>query len=212
MRPASLAQQGAARDTTDDDVPVARVGAGPADADGQRQDDASDDPPSALQLAAAPGAAAPVDVSPAAAALAQTHGAAITDQLAAQIASRAGAVRSSFDFSLDPQGLGRVDVSLKIDPQGGLSAVISFDNPAVAAEARSRAGDLHQALQQAGFDVSQTGLSFTTGGQGQGAAFQGAQPLYAGHGPGPADNPPDLTAIAATLAAASANGGIDITI
>jgi flagellar hook-length control protein FliK len=123
-------------------------------------------------------------------------------------------VRSAFDFSLEPQGLGRVDVSLKIDPQGQLQAVFAFDNAAVAAEARSRAGDLQQALQQAGFDVSQSGLSFTSGGgQGHGAAFsQGAgQALYAG--PSFADAPPELPApILASLAAAPAAGGLDITI
>ena len=163
----------------------------------------------AFQLATG-AAAAPALIPQAAAALAQAHGAEVTAQLAAQIASKAGGVRSSFDFSLDPQGLGRVDVSLKIDQQGQLSAVLSFDNPAVAAEARARAGDLQQALQQAGFDVSQSGLSFT-GGQGQGAAFQGAQPSY-GSGPSLADSAtPDIPIISATLAASNA-GGLDITI
>jgi hypothetical protein len=183
---------------------------------GQGSGDASNGLPTALQLGAAPGAApASVNVPAATAALAQAHGAEITAQLAAQIASRAGAVRSSFDFSLDPQGLGRVDVNLKIDAQGGLSAVFAFDNAAVAAEARSRAGDLQQALQQAGFDVAQSGLSFTSGGgQGHGAAFQNAgQPLYVAPGPSFVDTaPPELPAITATLAAAPATGGLDITI
>ena len=105
--------------------------------------------------------------------MASSHGAEITAQLAAQISSRANAPRSAFDFALEPQGLGRVDVSLKFDSQGQLSAVLSFDNPNAAAEAKSRAADLQQALQQAGFDVGQGGLSFTSsGGQGQDAAWQ----------------------------------------
>jgi flagellar hook-length control protein FliK len=143
--------------------------------------------------------------------LAAAHGADITAQLASQIASKAGASRAAFDFALEPQGLGRVDVSLKIDQQGQLSAVLSFDNPSAAAEAKSRAGDLQQALQQAGFDIGQSGLSFTSGGsQGQGAAWQA----------------PSAPAYAAPLAAASAEaattptpaanatgaGGLDITI
>ena len=122
-------------------------------------------------------------IPPAAAALAQAHGADITAQLAAQMTSRAGAARSAFDFALEPQGLGRVDVSLKIDQQGQLSAVLSFDNPAAAAEAKGRAADLQQALQQAGLNVSQNGLSFTSGGgQGQGAAWQ--TPTQASYAPG----------------------------
>ena len=115
-----------------------------------------------------------------AAAMASSHGADITAQLAAQITSRAGAPRAAFDFALEPQGLGRVDVTLKFESQGQLSAVLSFDNPSAAAEAKSRAGDLQQALQQAGFDVGQSGLSFTSGGQGQGAAWQApSQATYA---------------------------------
>lgn len=149
--------------------------------------------------------------TPAAATLASAHGAEMTAQLAAQIANR-GAASSSFDFSLDPQGLGRVDVSLKFDTQGQMSAVLSFDNSAAAAEAKSRAGDLQQALQQAGVDISQSGLSFTSGGgQGHGAASQGAsQPAYAS-GPSRADAAAD-TPIVSTAARASSAGGLDITI
>jgi len=148
--------------------------------------------------------------APAATALASAHGADITAQLAAQIASRTSAGKSSFDFSLDPQGLGRVDVSLKFDAQGQMSAVLSFDNSAAAAEAKGRAADLQQALQQAGVDISQSGLSFTSGGgQGHGAASQGAgQPAYA-QGPAPADTAAD-TPIAPPSAGAA--GGLDITI
>jgi flagellar hook-length control protein FliK len=117
-----------------------------------------------------PGAATPPPA--AAAALAAANGAQITAQLAAQIGRKADARQGRFDFALEPQGLGRVDVSLKIDAAGQLSAMLSFDNPATAAEAKSRAADLQTALQQAGFDVSHSGLSFTSGGAagGQGQA------------------------------------------
>jgi hypothetical protein len=220
LRVATAALTADARDDADiapagDDASQPGAGGGQGSGDGPDAGPDAGPGAAAFQLAAAPGAAAaPVGLPPAAAAaLAHAHGAEITAQLAAQIASQSGKVRSSFDFSLDPQGLGRVDVSLKIDAQGGLSAVLSFDNPAVAAEARSRAGDLQQVLQQAGFDVSQSGLSFTSGGgQGQGAAFQGAgQPTFAG--PTFADpGPPELPAISATRAAGSQAGGLDITI
>ena len=152
--------------------------------------------------------------APASAALASAHGAEITAQLAAQISGRASAARTAFDFALEPQGLGRVDVTLKIDPHGQLSAVLSFDNPSAAAEAKSRAGDLQQALQQAGINVGQSGLSFTSGGgHGHGAAWQvPAQTSYA--------QAPVLTdpgAEAAPVAPRSARGaagavGLDITI
>ena len=70
-----------------------------------------------------------------------------------------------------------MDVSLKIDATGQLSAQFSFDNPSAAADAKNRAGDLQQALHQAGFDVSQSSLSFTSsGGQGQSPTWQDSSP------------------------------------
>jgi flagellar hook-length control protein FliK len=97
----------------------------------------------------------------------------MTSQLADQIARRAdGAKAARFDISLDPAGLGKVNVKVQIDAQGQLTAQLAFDNPAAAAEARSRSGDLQQALAQAGFDVSQGGLSFqSSGGQNQNLGF-----------------------------------------
>ena len=134
------------------------------------------DPSASLAGAGAP-PAAPAPFPPAAAALAAANGAQITTQLAAQIGRRSEMRQGRFDFALEPQGLGRVDVSLKIDAAGQLSALLAFDNPATAAEAKNRAGDLQTALQQAGFDLSQGSLSFTSGGSagGQGqAAWQDA--------------------------------------
>jgi hypothetical protein len=90
--------------------------------------------------------------------------------------------------------------------------VLSFDNPNAAAEAKGRAGDLQQALQQAGFDIGQGGLSFTSGG-GQGAAGQNAAQTSFSVAPIRADPVPDpsLTASTSALGATSA-GGLDITI
>ena len=105
-----------------------------------------------------------------------------------------------------------MDVTLKIDPQGQLSAVLSFDNPNAAAEAKSRAADLQQALQQAGFDVGQSGLSFTSsGGQGQSAAWQGAAQSSYAQAPVLIDAVADVATPTSSLGAASA-GGLDITI
>jgi flagellar hook-length control protein FliK len=159
--------------------------------------------------AAAPSAApAP---SAAAASLAQAHGAEITAQLAAQIAQRP--TRTAFDFALEPQGLGRVDVSLKFNPQGQLSAVLSFDNPSAAAEARGRASDLRQALQQAGLDVSQGGLSFTSGGgQGHGPAWQSPTPSNASRSPPPVAEAAPTPTLASSPTTPAARGGLDILI
>ena len=158
--------------------------------------------------ASAPSATAPSSPLPSA------HGAEITAQLAAQIGSNAGAARTAFDFALEPQGLGRVDVSLKIDSQGQLSAVLSFDNPGAAAEAKSRSADLQQALQQAGLNVGQSALSFTSsGGQGHSAAWQGPGPASYAQGPITADAAANGPLAPSTSARnASGVGGLDITI
>jgi hypothetical protein len=163
--------------------------------------------------------AAPIQSSAAAAlpVVANPPGAEIAAQLAAQISSKAEAGASRFDFALNPQGLGHVDVTLKIDATGQLSASFTFDNPATAAEAKGRAGELQQALQQAGFDVSQSGLSFTTGGgqsQGQSPGWQdGSAQTYARAAQAPGDSTPDLSLIALpTASAASGAGSVDITI
>ena len=103
---------------------------------------------------------------------------------------------------------------VKIDAAGQLSAQISYDNPAAAAEARGRAGDLQQALQQAGFDIGQSGLSFQSGDpnardlarQDGGSAAAG---LYADAVDDVSDQP---SALAARTLNAAASGGLDITI
>lgn len=93
--------------------------------------------------------------------------------LAAQIARHSEGGRSTqFDIELNPAGLGRVDVRLEISAHGQITAAMSFDNAASAAEVRGRAAELHRALEQAGFDVSSGGLSFDVAGD-RGQAGQG---------------------------------------
>ena len=160
-----------------------------------------------------PGADHPASIPPAAAALRAgsrrgDHG---PTGGADRQPGRRGAQR--LRLRLDPQGLGRVDVSLKIDPAGQLSAVLSFDNPAAAAEAKGRAGDLQQALQQAGFDVSQSGLSFTSGGgQGQGAAWQTPPSVLRRAAPVPRRPPARPSPPSPNRRRRSGAGGLDITI
>ncbi|HRD28728.1 MAG TPA: flagellar hook-length control protein FliK, partial [Caulobacter sp.] len=73
------------------------------------------------------------------------------------------------DLQLDPHGLGKVDVAIEIDRNGKLTAALSFDSPQAAADLRGRAGELRQALEQAGFDVSENSLTFDAAGQGAGS-------------------------------------------
>ena len=138
--------------------------------------------------------------------------------LAAQIVARAGGARTTqFDVALDPQGLGRVNVSLRIAADGTMSAAMSFDTPQAAAELRARSDELQRALTQAGFNVADGALTFDVAGdsarQGRG---QNARSLFdfAGGlaGPGlPADTPPTGAQLIAAYRASRA-GGVDIRI
>lgn len=97
--------------------------------------------------------------------------------LAAQIVKKLDGRSSHFDVALDPVGLGHVNVRLVIGASGKMSAALAFDSPQAAAELRGRAGELHEALENAGFDLS-GGLTFDVAGdpgQGQRSAAQDSQ-------------------------------------
>jgi flagellar hook-length control protein FliK len=94
--------------------------------------------------------------------------------LSAEIAQKAGGQTTRFDVQLDPVGLGRVNVSVEIDAKGAMSAALSFEKPEAASLLRAHAGDLQQSLAQAGFNLSDAALSFSTTQDGRGAANQNA--------------------------------------
>lgn len=93
---------------------------------------------------------------------------AIVSQIAAQFVQKVNGKSTQFEVALDPAGLGRVNVKVQVSASGAVTASLSFDNPAAAADAQSRAGELHQALEQAGFNLGQSSLSFDGGGAGSG--------------------------------------------
>lgn len=145
--------------------------------------DASQDDPSIadspLTQSQAPDAPADASVSPFAGqvreiAAAQAHAvnekaaAHTVAHLAEQIVSNTEGKSTRFDVQLDPAGLGKVDVKIEINRAGEMSAVMTFDNPQSASELRSRAGELRNALEQSGFDLSKGGLSFEFAGQNGG--------------------------------------------
>jgi hypothetical protein len=96
-----------------------------------------------------------------------------TAQIAAQIVRKLEGRSTRFEMALTPDGLGQVDVSLDIDADGQLAARLAFDNPAAAAELRSRVDELRRQLQEAGFRVADDALSFSQrdASTGQGGAF-----------------------------------------
>lgn len=100
--------------------------------------------------------------------------------LAAQIVKKLDGRSSQFNVQLDPAGLGKVDVRIAIGADGRMSAAMSFDTPQAAAELKARASELHQAMAQAGFDLT-GGMSFDVASdrgqsQGQGSQAENQRP------------------------------------
>jgi len=91
-------------------------------------------------------------------------------RLASQIVQTAQGAASQFNLTLHPEELGGVEVKIQVDRHGAVSASMTFDNPQAAADLKAHAADLKAALNQAGFDVSDEGLSFNLSGQGQQSA------------------------------------------
>jgi flagellar hook-length control protein FliK len=135
------------------------------------------DPATPDAAAAAPGlqasAEAPVEAAP-------TRGSPETvARLAADIARKLEGKTTRFDVQLDPLGLGKVDVSIEINADGRLTASLSFDSSQTAADLRGRAGELRQALEAAGFDLAEGGLSFDMNNPGGSGGREARESLAA---------------------------------
>jgi hypothetical protein len=139
---------------------------GDQDAGGPSSAPAATDPTALASLATGAQAASASAAAPAT--LATATPAAVASQIAAQFVQKVNGKSTQFEVALDPAGLGRVNVKVQVSASGQVTASLSFDNPAAAADAQSRASELHQALEQAGFNLGQGGLSFNDGGAGSG--------------------------------------------
>jgi len=124
---------------------------------------------------AAPLQAPIVASAPSASAPAAPVAAATVADLATQTAAQVGSGASQFQITLTPEGLGQVSVTVNVAAEGKVSAAFAFERPESADALSGRASDLQKALEQAGFSLSDSGLSFnvaTPTGHGQGAGSQ----------------------------------------
>ncbi|MFL1876587.1 flagellar hook-length control protein FliK [Hansschlegelia beijingensis] len=80
--------------------------------------------------------------------------------VATAIATNAGARRTRFEVRLDPDELGRVDVRLDIAHDGKVATRLIVDRPETLNLLRHDARELVRTLEQAGFQLPDTGLSF----------------------------------------------------
>lgn len=165
-----------------------------------------------------PAGAAPAHVEPAAVHAAAVRGAPETvAKLASDIVRKLEGRTTTFDVQLDPLGLGKVDVSIEINADGRLTASLSFETAQAAEALRGRAGELRQALEKAGFSLTDSSLSFDMNHQGGGAERQQAGERFAGWSSRAFQtvqsrlDQADARLAAATYAR-SPNGGVDIRI
>ncbi|MFT4090779.1 MAG: flagellar hook-length control protein FliK [Asticcacaulis sp.] len=82
--------------------------------------------------------------------------------LSAQITRKLAGKTTQFDMQLTPADQGRVDVRLEIGSDGKLSAHMSFDSPISESEFRGRQDELRRQLEQAGFQLEDGALSFSS--------------------------------------------------
>lgn len=99
--------------------------------------------------------------------------------MAATMARRLESGNREFTMRLDPAELGQVDVKLEMLPGRKVRAVISAEKPEGLAELQRSARDLERALNDAGLDLSEEGISFSldagAGDSKQGKSEQEAQ-------------------------------------
>lgn len=136
-------------------------------------------------------------------------------QVPMTIGLRSLAGSSEFQIRLDPIELGRIDVKLEIDKAKGTVAThLVVDRPDTLALLQRDAGQLQQALAQAGLDSSASGINLSLRGDGGGTA--GGQNGQAG-GDGRPQAPwgaegADIPADAAPYQRLRGYGGLDIRI
>jgi flagellar hook-length control protein FliK len=82
------------------------------------------------------------------------------ENLAVQIARRFEQGMSSFEISLSPAELGRLDISMQVSDDGRVHAVLRAERPETLELLKQDARALETQLRQAGLDVGSNALSF----------------------------------------------------
>ena len=102
-----------------------------------------------------------------------------TQQVAVQIVQNASNGATTFTMQLEPAELGRLEVRLKFDRDGGMKAHLIADKPETLSLLRQDQAQMHRILQQAGINADDSSLSFDLRQQGQ---QPGADQSYTGAG------------------------------
>ncbi len=81
-------------------------------------------------------------------------------QVSREIIRRFNGESTRFELRLDPPELGRVEIRLEVSRDHRVTATVGADSPQALAELSRHARDLEQALQSAGLELTEGGLSF----------------------------------------------------
>jgi flagellar hook-length control protein FliK len=92
---------------------------------------------------------------------------ATVQNVAVQIAQNANTGATTFTMQLEPAELGRLEVRLKFDRDGGIKAHLIADKPETLSLLRQDQAQIHRILSQAGLDADDASLSFDLRQQGQ---------------------------------------------
>ena len=161
-------------------------------------------PPTSVPLPAAE-AAAQIDTAPASAIAASA-----LDQVAASLMQGGKLGLSQIEIQLKPAALGTVDVKLELTHDGRVAAVISADRSDTLMQLQRGAGELQQALRDAGLQTDSGSLSFNLRGDpqagNQGSRQSGYAPAVTSVGSG--DDLLAAPSAAAALASQSAHSGL----
>jgi flagellar hook-length control protein FliK len=88
------------------------------------------------------------------------HAPPATAQVAREIVRRFDGANTRFELRLDPPELGRIEVRLDVSRDHRVTAVVAAESPQALAELVRHARELEQALQSAGLELADNGLSF----------------------------------------------------
>lgn len=94
------------------------------------------------------------------AATAVARAAPVAAQVGREIIRRFNGESTFFELRLDPPDMGRIEVRLEVSRDHRVTAIVAADNPQALADLARHARDLEEALQSAGLQLSDEGLSF----------------------------------------------------
>jgi flagellar hook-length control protein FliK len=109
--------------------------------------------------------------------------------MAFEIARQVQHGTSEFQIQLAPADLGRVNVTLAVDPTGNVSAHLAVERADTLALLRQDAGNLNQALAQAGLTGGKTNLQFSLSQNPFARQDNGGQPSSPSSAPASDDAP-----------------------